>query len=112
MGSESEYSHKDYSLFLEAEDEDEDETSLEESMVWAPEKRFGTKYPTIGIHPKYFNSQTLHKTLDDFKSHLEISRATSNPQNKIVPVGESSLDDTTTITLDQQIFVLEKPNIQ
>ncbi|CAF1377238.1 unnamed protein product, partial [Rotaria magnacalcarata] len=70
------------------------------------------RYPTIGIHPKYFNSQTLHKTLDDFKSHLEISRATSNPQNKIVPVGESSLDDTTTITLDQQIFVLEKPNIQ
>ncbi|CAF2154848.1 unnamed protein product, partial [Rotaria magnacalcarata] len=170
--SESEYSHKDYSLFRnseeqevesedesekqfdlsineidEVEDKDEDETSLEESMVWAAEKRFGTKflplkafslireyyfinnnhkpneslvsnpspfpshvhrYPTIGIHPKYFNSQTLYKTLDDFKSHLEISRSTSNEKNKIVAVGECGLDDTATTTLDQQIFVLEK----
>ncbi|CAF4350983.1 unnamed protein product, partial [Rotaria magnacalcarata] len=197
--SESEYSHKDYSLFRnseeqevesedesekqfdlsineidEVEDKDEDETSLEESMYlihcdqqcgkqihilpnlpiydghihlnqvvskiqadFISVKAFSLireyyfinnnhkpneslvsnpspfpshvhRYPTIGIHPKYFNSQTLYKTLDDFKSHLEISRSTSNEKNKIVAVGECGLDDTATTTLDQQIFVLEK----
>jgi Tat protein secretion system quality control protein TatD with DNase activity len=30
-------------------------------------------YPTIGIHPKYFDSQSLYQNLDDLKTYLEIS---------------------------------------
>lgn len=65
-------------------------------------------YPTIGIHPKYFNPQTLYKTLDELQNYLNVSRDALNSKNKIIAVGECGLDETAMTTIDQQIFVLEK----
>ena len=65
-------------------------------------------HPTIGIHPKYFDSQSLHLIFDDLKTHLEISRNNPNPKNKFVAVGECGLDETSTAPIEYQIFVFEK----
>jgi TatD DNase family protein len=65
-------------------------------------------YPTIGIHPKYFDPQSLYHIFDDMKAHLEISCNNPNPKNKFVAVGECGLDETSTAPIEYQIFVLEK----
>ncbi|CAF1510019.1 unnamed protein product [Rotaria sp. Silwood1] len=65
-------------------------------------------YPTMGIHPKYFDPQGVYKILDDLQNHLEISHHISNSKNKIVAVGECGLDETAMTNIDQQLFVLEK----
>ncbi|CAF3224854.1 unnamed protein product [Rotaria socialis] len=65
-------------------------------------------YPTIGIHPKYFDSKSLYQNFDDLKNYLEISRNDQTLKNKIVAVGECGLDETSMATIDHQIFVLEK----
>jgi TatD DNase family protein len=64
-------------------------------------------YPTIGIHPKYFNSQSIFQNLNDLNNHLEISHTHSNFKNKIVALGECGLDETAITTIDHQIFVLQ-----
>jgi TatD DNase family protein len=65
-------------------------------------------YPTIGIHPKYFNSQSIYQNLNDLNNYLEISRTCSIIKNKIVAIGEFGLDETATATIDHQLFVLQK----
>ena len=65
-------------------------------------------YPAIGIHPKYFNSQSIYQTLHDLHNRLELSHTHSNLVNKIVAVGECGLDETSTAAIHHQIFVLEK----
>ncbi|CAF2955192.1 unnamed protein product [Rotaria sp. Silwood2] len=65
-------------------------------------------YPTVGIHPKYFNSQSLYKVLDNMRNHLEISHNNTNSKNKIVAVGECGLDETSIAPIEQQIFIFEK----
>lgn len=65
-------------------------------------------YPTIGIHPKYFTSQSMYRNLHDLNNHLETSHICSNLKSKIVAVGELGLDETAVVPLDHQIFVLEK----
>jgi Tat protein secretion system quality control protein TatD with DNase activity len=65
-------------------------------------------YPTIGIHPKYFHSKSIYRTLDDLRNHLQISNLNENIKNKIVAIGECGLDETSVVTIDDQIFVLEK----
>lgn len=65
-------------------------------------------HPTIGIHPKYFTPNSMYQTLDNLRIYLEISHHSQSPENKIVAVGECGLDETSMISIEHQIFVLEK----
>lgn len=65
-------------------------------------------YPTIGIHPNYFTSQSIYQNLHDLNNHLEISHACSNLNGTIVAVGEFGFDETAAATLHSQTFVVQK----
>ena len=69
---------------------------------------FSLPYPTIILHPKYFDPQSMHLIFGDLKTHLEISRNNPNPKNEFVAVGECDLDEPSTAPTEYQIFVPKK----
>ena len=67
-------------------------------------------YTTLGIHPKYFAPPSMYEIINNLQTCLEVSNTTSDPNKKLVVVGECGLDSTTTTTttIDHQVFVLQK----
>ena len=62
----------------------------------------------VGIHRKYFDPKSSYQILNDLENRLEISPNSKNNKNKVVAVGECDLDESSMVTMNDQIFVLEK----
>ena len=65
-------------------------------------------HPTIDIYPKYFTPKSLCQTLDNLRTYLEIPHHNQSHKSKIVAVAECGLDETSTTSVQHQIFVLER----